>query len=51
LACLGAAARKLGLPLGDRACLALAAGEGATALTCEGTWAKFEAPRKIETLS
>jgi PIN domain nuclease of toxin-antitoxin system len=27
--------RKLGLSLGDRACLALAESEGATALTCE----------------
>ena len=42
------AARKLGLSLGDRACLALAAAEGATALTCERTWTKFEAPCKVE---
>jgi ribonuclease VapC len=42
--------RKLGLSLGDRACLALAAAEGATALTCERIWTKFEAPCKIETL-
>ena len=38
------------LSLGDRASLALAAAEGATALTCERTWTKFEAPCKIETL-
>jgi ribonuclease VapC len=42
--------RKLGLSLGDRACLALAAAEGATALTCERIWTKFEAPCKVETL-
>jgi PIN domain nuclease of toxin-antitoxin system len=42
--------RKLGLSLGDRACLALAASEGATALTCERTWTRFEAPCKIETV-
>ena len=32
---LRAPTRKLGLSLGDRACLALAAAKGATALTCE----------------
>ena len=42
--------RKLGLSLGDRACLALAAAEGATALTCERVWTKFEAPCKVEAL-
>jgi ribonuclease VapC len=47
---LRAATRKLGLSLGDRACLALAAAEGATALTCERIWTKFEAPCKVETL-
>jgi ribonuclease VapC len=46
---LRAATRKLGLSLG-RACLALAAVEGATALTCERIWTKFEAPCKVETL-
>jgi ribonuclease VapC len=40
--------RKLGLSLGDRACLALAAAQGATALTCERTWTKFEARCKVE---
>jgi ribonuclease VapC len=40
--------RKFGLSLGDRACLALAAAQGATALTCERTWTKFEAPCKVE---
>jgi PIN domain nuclease of toxin-antitoxin system len=47
---LRATTRKLGLSLGDRACLALAAVEGATALTCERSWTKFEAPCKVETL-
>jgi ribonuclease VapC len=47
---LRAATRKVGLSLGDRACLALAAAEGATALTCERIWTKFEAPCKVETL-
>ena len=47
---LRATTRKLGLSLGDRACLALAAAEGATALTCERIWTKFEAPCKVETL-
>lgn len=47
---LRAATRKLGFSLGDRACLALAASEGATALTCERLWTKFEAPCKVETV-
>jgi PIN domain nuclease of toxin-antitoxin system len=47
---LRATTRKLELSLGDRACLALAAVEGATALTCERSWAKFAAPCKVETL-
>jgi PIN domain nuclease of toxin-antitoxin system len=47
---LRATTRKLGLSLGDRACLALAAVEGATAITCERSWTKFEAPCKVETL-
>jgi PIN domain nuclease of toxin-antitoxin system len=47
---LRAATRKLGLSLGDRACLALAAAEGATALTCERSWTKFQAPCKVEAL-
>jgi ribonuclease VapC len=47
---LRATTRTLGLSLGDRACLALAATEGATALTCERSWAKFEAPCKVETV-
>jgi ribonuclease VapC len=42
--------RKLGLSLGDRACLALAATEQATALTCERIWTKFDAPCKVEAL-
>jgi ribonuclease VapC len=47
---LRATARKLGLSLGDRACLALAAAEGAIVLTCERIWTTFDAPCKIETL-
>ena len=47
---LRATTRKLGLSLGDRACLALATAHGATALTCERIWTKFEAPCKVETL-
>ena len=47
---LRATTRELGLSLGYRACLALAAAEGATALTCERIWTKFEAPCKVETL-
>jgi len=45
---LRAASRKLGLSLGDRACLALASAESATALTCDRGWTKFEAPCKVE---
>jgi PIN domain nuclease of toxin-antitoxin system len=40
--------RKLGLSLGDRACLALAHSRGATALTCDSVWTRFEAPCKVE---
>jgi len=47
---LRASTRKFGLSLGDRACLALAAAEGAIALTCERVWTKFEAPCKVEAL-
>jgi PIN domain nuclease of toxin-antitoxin system len=47
---LRATTRTLGLSLGDRACLALAAAESATALTCERSWTKFEAPCKVEAL-
>jgi ribonuclease VapC len=47
---LRATTRKFGLSLGDRACLALAAAEGAIALTCERVWTKFEAPCKVEAL-
>ena len=43
-----AASRKLDLSLGDRACLALASAESATALTCDRGWTKFEAPCKVE---
>jgi ribonuclease VapC len=47
---LRATTRRLGLSLGDRACLALAATEGAIALTCERVWTKFEGPCKVEAL-
>jgi ribonuclease VapC len=47
---LRAATRRLGLSLGDRACLALASAEGATALTCDRSWTKFESPCKVEVL-
>jgi ribonuclease VapC len=47
---LRATTRKFGLSLGDRACLALAATKGATAVTCERVWTKFEAPCKVEAL-
>jgi ribonuclease VapC len=47
---LRATTRKLGLSLGDRACLTLAAAESATALTCERIWTKFEAPCRVEAL-
>jgi len=45
---LRATTRKLGLSLGDRACLALAQSRGAVALTCESGWTRFEAPCKVE---
>jgi PIN domain nuclease of toxin-antitoxin system len=47
---LRATTRRLGLSLGDRACLALAGTEGAIALTCERVWTKFEGPCKVEAL-
>jgi ribonuclease VapC len=47
---LRAVTRKLGLSLGDRACLALAQTRGATALTCERSWTRFEAPCRVETV-
>ena len=47
---LRASTRKLGLSLGDRACLALAQAQGATALTCERSWTTFEAPCRVETV-
>ena len=42
--------RKFGLSLGDRACLALAQAQGATALTCERGWTRFQAPCRVETV-
>jgi ribonuclease VapC len=47
---LRAITRKFGLSLGDRACLALAQAQGATALTCERSWTRFEAPCRVETV-
>jgi PIN domain nuclease of toxin-antitoxin system len=38
------------LSLGDRACLALAQAQGATALTCERGWTRFQAPCGVETV-
>jgi ribonuclease VapC len=38
------AARTKGLSLGDRACLALAIGEGATAVTTDGAWSGLDLP-------
>jgi ribonuclease VapC len=42
------ATRRLGLGLGDRACLALAKAAGAVALTMDRQWAKAEAGVEIE---
>jgi PIN domain nuclease of toxin-antitoxin system len=42
------ATRRLGLSLGDRACLALAGLRGAVALTCEKSWRKVEAACVME---
>jgi ribonuclease VapC len=47
---LRSATRKLGLSPGDRACLALAAAEGSTAVTCDRSWTKLDAPCKVELL-
>lgn len=41
---LRAATRAAGLSLGDRACLALAAAEGATAITMDRHWATLDLP-------
>jgi PIN domain nuclease of toxin-antitoxin system len=46
----GALRITVSLSLGDRACFALAAAEGATALACERAWRKFEAPCNVEAL-
>ena len=42
--------RNAGLSLGDRACLALAAIRGATALTADREWARANAPCRVELL-
>lgn len=44
---LRALTRTLGLSLGDRACLALAAAEDATAVTMDRSWAKLDLPIPI----
>lgn len=43
-------ARRLGLSLGDRACLALALARGIPALTADRDWAKLDVGVRIETL-
>ena len=45
---LRAATRHRGLSLGDRACLALAIREKATALTADRNWADLDLPCKVE---
>lgn len=40
--------RKLGLSLGDRACLALAKARGAVAVTADRTWMKLDADIGVE---
>jgi len=45
---LRAVTRHRGLSLGDRACLALAIRENATALTADRNWADLDLPCKVE---
>lgn len=45
---LRAVTRHLGLSLGDRACLALAIRENATALTADRNWTDLDLPCKVE---
>ena len=40
--------KEYGLSLGDRACLALARAQSAVALTCERSWARFDAGCVVE---
>jgi ribonuclease VapC len=40
--------RESGLSLGDRACLALARVRGAVALTCDRSWTRIDAGRRVE---
>ena len=42
------ATQKLGLSLGDRACLALAVQEGATVFTADRTWAALDLEIEVE---
>ncbi|WP_322989065.1 type II toxin-antitoxin system VapC family toxin [Hoeflea sp.] len=46
--CLRTVTRHRGLSLGDRACLALAIREKATALTADRNWAELDLPCKVE---
>jgi len=43
-----AGTRKIGLSIGDRACIALAEREDATIVTADRTWATLDLPCKIE---
>ena len=47
---LSRSSRKLGLSLGDRACLALAASRGATAWTTDAAWLKLKTGVKVHLL-
>lgn len=42
--------RRLGLSLGDRACLALGLERGATVLTADQTWQQLSAPHRIKVI-